>query len=93
MRILDEKRVKARKTHKCSWCNSTIEKGEEYQRSTATSDGDIYDWLECDKCKKHVGEMYKELNSYGDVFTQEDFREFIKEKYGKTIQELLKEEV
>jgi hypothetical protein len=90
MDILREKTVKARKPHSCDWCNSEIKVGQEYKKTVCKGDY-IYDWKECNKCKKYVEEMYEELEPQDDGYSSDDFEEFIYEKYEKTISELLEE--
>lgn len=73
-------KVKARKTHTCSFCGFEINKGNYYHVSVIKNGGDIYSWkshLEC-------GRLYRELKMYEDAddgVTSEDFYEHITSTY------------
>ena len=86
--IIRTQNPKARKEHRCSWCNSTIKVGQVYKRDTIICDGDIYDWLSCGKCQKYVDEMFQEVNLDEEV-NDGDLELFCLDKYGKTPKELV----
>ena len=50
--VIDQKIVKARKEHKCSWCHGTIKVGEEYESATCKSGGELYQWKNHRHCKE-----------------------------------------
>lgn len=48
----------ARKTHKCDWCNETIEKGEKYEYQKFIWDGKLYDWKSHEACSRVVSAIW-----------------------------------
>lgn len=73
-------RPKAKKQHKCNYCNGTIEVGEVYSRSTHVYDGDLYEWKSHDKCQF----LASELRMFEDVdegVTMDYFMESVNEAY------------
>ena len=85
---LEQKRVKARKEHRCDWCRCRIKKGEEYKYNKNVQDGDIYTWKECDRCKEFVKEMFEK--GYGvdkGYCTQADFDEFMNDEHKEILKE------
>lgn len=56
---LEQKRVKARKEHRCDWCRCRINKGEEYTFNKNIQEGEFNTWKECDTCKEFVKEMFE----------------------------------
>jgi hypothetical protein len=86
---IERKRVKAKTEHSCSWCNSTIEKGEEYTYNKNKTEDNLHAWYECDRCKDLVEEMFKK--GYDDqkgYCDSDDFSCFIENEYGISFQEL-----
>ena len=81
--ILKEKHiVKARKHHKCDYCNKIITIGEKYISSTYAYDGSIYDWKECDRCKPFVQEAFSnKYYNWEEGMSGEDFREYMLEEH------------
>lgn len=73
---------KARKEHRCAWCNSKIEVGEKYSDSISKYDGEIYHWRECDRCKELVYEMMHSETDYSDdsMYNAESFEMFMEDK-------------
>jgi len=54
--LIEYKRVKVRKDHKCQGCGKTIHKSE-YAHDSACSDGEIYHIYECDDCYQYVKDV------------------------------------
>lgn len=73
--ILHSTNPKARKQHTCMWCGSIIEVGERYHRDTCLYDGQIYDWLSHNECRKITGLLNMEDDDSG--IHDEDFRNAI----------------
>ena len=48
--LLHESNPVARKRYWCSLCQTSIQPGTHYKRSTMIYDGQIYDWRECPPC-------------------------------------------
>lgn len=74
--------VKARKPHWCDWCGKRIEIGELHRAAKYASDGTIYTWRECDRCRPYVREMwdsYGSLLSRPKTLTFADFEEYMLE--------------
>ena len=40
--VLEDTKVKARKVHRCCWCEESIEKGEAYRRIVLLQDGTFW---------------------------------------------------
>ena len=55
------KEVKARKEHRCDFCNQKLMVGTIYMKSTHVLDGRIYDWKTHNYCNKisHRLDMYE----------------------------------
>jgi hypothetical protein len=79
--VLETKVVVARKEHKCSWCDKRIAVGERYTVSSIASEETIYSWRGCKRCEEFVDKAYKELDSWGDGVTQEEFLEYMREEH------------
>lgn len=77
MRVINTKKVKARKRHVCDMCGSNIYPGEEYELQTNEFDNEIYNWKNCYHCKPIVKQM--DMGYYPDGITKENFWEFITE--------------
>lgn len=74
------KETKARKKHRCNFCNELIFAGEVYIKSTHVYDGGMYDW----KSHKHCSELADTMKMYDecdDGLTADDFMEFVSEKH------------
>ena len=72
--------VKAKKEHRCSFCNERIKSGETYIKSTHIFDGSVYDW----KAHKMCDYLCTKMNMYADCdegVTQDDFMEIISEAH------------
>ncbi len=70
--------TKARKEHKCDFCNEAIRESTLYMKSTHVYDGDIYSW----KTHKQCADLALRLNMYEDCdegLTQDMFCETIHE--------------
>ncbi len=78
METFDHGTRKARKEHRCSYCDGIIEKGEEYNYSVHKMD-DVYTW----KAHKHCSELTELLNmEFGDEgLTDEDFYEYVNDYF------------
>lgn len=57
--ITPRHKVKARKEHRCSWCDKLISPGEIYEVSTLKVDY-VYEWRECDRCREYVKEIFED---------------------------------
>lgn len=73
-------KTKARKKHRCDYCQYPINTGDTYLRSTHTYEGDIYTW------KSHIlcDEIAQKLNMFDrcdEGLTCDDFYEEIKNEY------------
>lgn len=80
METLSQKKVKARKDHKCNYCCEVINSGEIYQNSSHVYDGTVYTW----KAHQMCCDIASHLDMYSwcdEGVTQEDFHTFIREKY------------
>ena len=82
--IAEPHEVKARRLHRCGWCDKRIDVGESYLASTIVDDGVIYTWCECERCRPYVREMWE---SYGNrlniprTLTFADFEEYMTESH------------
>jgi hypothetical protein len=61
-----EKLVKARKQHKCIWCDSVIIVGETYIRCGGVFEGNFGMRKECVKCHDNINEFISEGADFGD---------------------------
>lgn len=78
--IIDAKEVKANKEHYCDFCNGVIRKGEKYNVSTHSYEGDIYNWKSHKHCDYLVDKLnIEDENGYG--ITMDDFIESVSEKH------------
>lgn len=59
----------ARKTHRCSTCNRTIDKGEVYSRQFCVWDGQAYAWKQCHHCEAMIPYI-----DYDDTFNEDDYQ-------------------
>lgn len=77
--IISDTKQKARKDHKCNYCNQPILKGESYHAMVLKYD-DIYQWkshLRCDK----IASKLKMFDYSDEGVTDEYFHECINEAY------------
>lgn len=75
-------KVKARKQHFCSFCGKVIVAGEEYESSTCSCDGIVYDWKECERCKPYVEEAFRNKHyDWTDGMSEEDFHSYMWEEH------------
>lgn len=84
--LMPQRKVKARKEHRCDYCCNMIRTGTSYLRSTHIYDGDIYNW----KTHKHCQEVAEKLNMFEDCdegLTTEGFQETISNEYHDLIYE------
>ena len=83
---ISRSRPKARKEHRCDYCNGTIQIGETYEWSTLINDdGNIYDWKNHPRCS----EIAQQLNMYDycdEGLTQDAFCELIEDEFLTLIQ-------
>ena len=70
MDILSTTRHKARKRHKCNWCGSFIEIGQEYERE-ALVDGTFYEWKSHVECGQFAQNHL--FNGFDDTADSSDF--------------------
>ncbi|MDZ4726175.1 MAG: hypothetical protein SH817_08455 [Leptospira sp.] len=80
--IVQPRPTKARKVHRCDFCELKIEQGETYERSVHKMDGSVYEW------KSHLDCSWiaSELNMFdhcdegltGEAFQEEIMIEFEK---------------
>lgn len=77
MEILKEAKPKAKKQHRCMFCNGIIEIGEMYNRQTISADGRLYDFV----YHKHCGELANMLDMYddcdGEGINDNDFESYL----------------
>lgn len=55
---LDRKLRKAKKDHRCDYCNDIIHKGEFYDWSKHICDGELYEWKTHEKCSFIADEIW-----------------------------------
>lgn len=78
--LAQPKETKARKEHRCDFCNDKIVIREKYIKSTHIYEGQVYDW----KTHKHCSELATELNMYDDCdegLTQDIFMEIVNSQH------------
>lgn len=82
--LLEPTETKARKQHRCSFCNERIMVGEKYIKSTHVYDGSAYDWKAHKYCNKlaHTLDMFKQ--SYEGV-TQDYFIETVNDTHDEIL--------
>ena len=74
-------RIKARKEHKCDFCDKKISIGEEHEIATYVQDY-IYDWRACDRCKPYVSEAFSNNDySWEDGMNNQDFHNYMWEEH------------
>ena len=78
--ISDSKEVKARKEHRCNFCNERITIDTKYMKSTHIYDNQVYDW----KTHKHCNKLATRMDMYeycDEGVTMDDFMETISCKH------------
>lgn len=80
METISRTKPKARKEHKCDWCNGTINKGEIYERSFLKYN-DIYVWKNHMRCSEIANKlsMFDDCNDYG--LDEDTFHELIENEF------------
>lgn len=83
--VLFDKKVKARKSHKCDLCRLEIKKGETYRYSKLADCGELWTWkehLECSKCAHETLEQceYEEVGMWAGNCWIEHMNEWKDEK-------------
>lgn len=82
MNTLTDKRVRARKEHKCDYCSKVIEIGEEYRYGVYTNEAMIYSWRSCDRCKVYVDEAFSNKDyDWSDGMGWQDFHDYMWEEH------------
>jgi len=83
MITLSTRNFKAKKIHKCDWCNLQISINEEYERSSCVQDGAFYEW----KNHKHCLSLYHKLkmNNFDDGYgvDADTFEYVVTEKFNE----------
>jgi uncharacterized protein YfbU (UPF0304 family) len=82
--IMYPREVKARKNHRCNFCNYDISKNEIYIKSTHVLFDDIYDWKTHKKCYE-IADILKMYDECNEGVTMRNFQEAIIEEYNKLI--------
>lgn len=80
MKTISNAKHKARKDHKCNWCNCVIEKGTIYTRQFLINNGETYEW----KNHIHCEEIANKLKMFDDCdygVDEENFHETISEQF------------
>lgn len=76
------KRIRARKEHSCDYCEKKIVIGEEHEISTYASEGMVYDWRVCDRCKPFVDEAFSNDDySWDDGMNNQEFHDYMWEEH------------
>ena len=75
--------VKAKKHHRCDFCNERIMKGSKYLNGTFKFDGQVYSWKTHKRCSEIADrlEMYKTVEHTGYGLSGDDFQEIISDEY------------
>ena len=60
--MFGEKKVKARKKHKCDCCCSDIKIGQEYIKKAFIQDGMFTNWKECLPCQPVIDEYFDDVH-------------------------------
>lgn len=86
--LQNAKETKAKKEHRCSFCNGAIRAGNIYYKSIHVHDGHIYDW----KSHQHCHDLSIHHNMYEDCYeglSADIFQEYISDIYAKLMRQLL----
>jgi hypothetical protein len=86
MELLKNCQVKARKPHKCNWCNLEIQVKEIYENSVIKNEGCIYTWKNHIRCRK-IASKLDMFSDCEDGVTSSDFHEYIRSEYSDNIDE------
>lgn len=91
MDVISIIKTKARKTHKCDWCNCNIDIGEIYERQTISDSGSLITWKNHVKCSEisHFLNLFNENPS--DGLSSDDFQESIKDEFLNIMSEKFKD--
>jgi hypothetical protein len=73
-------KTKARKKHRCNYCQYPINIGDTYLRSTHVAFGDMYTWKSHEHCDK-IAEKLKMFEDAQEGLTSDDFIEHIISEY------------
>lgn len=80
MNTISSKKQKARKEHKCNWCNCKILVGEIYRYQFIEFYGDTYAWKNHIHCEEIASKL--KMFDYADYgVDEENFRETISEQF------------
>ena len=63
---LSRSQHKARREHKCIWCEDPIEVGQQYERSSWSKDGGLQDQKEHIKCSQFVSDHVLDFGFYDE---------------------------
>jgi hypothetical protein len=80
MEIISDSNRKAKKEHRCSYCNGIIVKGEIYNRQVNVDGGDMWTWkahLDCN----WIANKLDMFDGCDDGLNGEQFREYINEEW------------
>lgn len=67
--ILEQKTVRARKQHRCSWCNrKRILPGDSYERTSMIFDGDFICFKGCNRCEGVVRAAVEDSEAFRDDY-------------------------
>lgn len=80
---LKDKLTKARKGHRCNYCNGIIKKGELYSNTSVVNDGDVYNWKSHLHCYFLAGiqSLFGWTDYNCDGITLEDFEATLEDYY------------
>lgn len=79
--LSNAKEVKAKKEHRCNFCNYVITTDTKYMKSTHIHADQVYDW----KTHKHCAELATKMDMYeycDDGLTMDDFMAAVSDKHG-----------
>jgi len=85
--LLSKSKPRARKVHRCNYCNGEIMKGEVYIYSKLVNEGGLYTWKSHTQCQT-IAEKLEMFDSAEDGLTEEMFCENIREEYEYLIEYL-----
>lgn len=78
--ILQDKFIKARKSHRCDCCGKNIEKGETYHYQVNVDSGDIKTFKSHKLCNDILNLAYVDnYHEDGEGVTEEDFNSFVRD--------------
>lgn len=83
MEQISRSKQKARKQHKCDWCELPIEIGTEYERSLNKHDGELYTWKNHISCAKIANKLKMFDSVWDEGLTGDNFQECIKDEYSQ----------